>query len=160
MKLYELPEQLAVLDDLIDQGALDDDMLAVALETVGNLVEDKIDGITRLVKNWQAESDAISNEIVRLRDRQASLDNQMQRLKTYALDCLRAANMRKVKLPIVTAYIGTSKSVQVDVDVDALPEAYRRVVVSADKTALKKALDAGEIVDGVSIVENEYLVLR
>jgi hypothetical protein len=160
MKLYELPESLMILDDLIDQDALDDDMLGVAMDTLGNLVEDKMDGIARLVKNWKAESDAISDEIVRLRDRQASLDNQMRRLKDYALGCLRAANTRKVKLPIVTAYIGTSKSVQVDVDADALPEAYRRVVVSADKTALKKALDGGETIDGVSIVESEYLVLR
>jgi len=160
MKLYELPESLAILDDLVDQGGIEEETLQSALDSLGTQVEAKMEGIARLVRNWESEADAVDAEVRRLRDRSASLKKEARRLRDYALGCLRAANQRKVKLPIVTVWVGTSKSVQVTVEPEALPRAYQRITVSVNKTALKKALEAGETIEGAGIVESEYLAMR
>ena len=160
MKLYDLPESLRVLDELVDEGAIEDDMLRLALDQLGTSVESKMDGIARLVRNWESEADAVDAEIKRLRGRSESLRNEAKRVRDYALGCLQAANMRKVKLPIVTAYIGSTVSVEVTVEPEALPAEYQRVSVSVDKTALKKALQAGEVVEGAALVSSEYLAMR
>lgn len=160
MRLYELDESMAILEDLMDRDAIDEDMLGLALESLGQQVEDKMERIGKLVRNWQAESEALDAEIKRLRDRQMAIDSKVSRLRQYALQSLRAANLRRIKLPILTAYIGSSKRVEVLVEPDELPLAYQRITVGADRAALKTALEAGEVIEGAELVESEYLVVR
>jgi len=161
MKLYELTDaSLLVVEQLLQEDQLDEAGLQAALDAIGDAVEQKMDGIARLICNWEAESDALHDEIVRLRNRQSAIDNRVHRLKEYALQCLRRANLHRVRLPIVTAYIGRSTRVEVDVSPEEIPEQYRRISVSVDKRALKAALDAGDSVPGARLAESEYLVLR
>ena len=55
-----------------------------------------------------------------------------------------------------------SESVELDTFVDAsmLPEEYRKISYSADKTKLKKAIKQGVHIEGVEIVENEGVSVR
>jgi chromosome segregation ATPase len=161
MKLYELTnDSLLVVEQLLQEDQLDEDGLQAALDAIGEAVEQKLDGIARLIRNWEAETEALHDEIARLRDRQSAIDNRVRRLKDYALQCLQRANLHRVRLPIVTAYIGRSTRVEVDVPPEEVPEQYRRISVSVDKRALKEALDAGDSVPGARLAETEYLVLR
>ena len=52
-----------------------------------------------------------------------------------------------------TVSISWNHSTRVDVDMDALPNDWKRVKFEADKTAIKKALQSGESVDGAELVE-------
>jgi len=58
---------------------------------------------------------------------------------------------------------GIRKSSQVSVeDVNSLPKEYKTVKVTeaADKMAIKKALQAGEHIEGCSIIENQNLKIN
>jgi len=159
MKLYELPESLATLNDLVDEEAIDDKSLQMAIDLLGEQVEQKMDGIVRLVRNWEAEADAIDAEVRRLRGRSTALHNQAIRLREYAVGCLRAANRYKIKLPIATAYIGKSEALEITVPPEALPTQYVKVVLEPDKISIKQALKGGENIEGAELVQKEYLTI-
>lgn len=159
MKLYELPESLAALNDLVEEEAIDENGLQMAIDLLGEQVEQKMDGVVRLVRNWEAEADAIDAEVRRLRGRSTALRNQSKRLREYAINCLRAANRYKVVLPIATAYIGKSEAVEISVPPEALPTQYVKVVLEPDKMGIKQALKGGEVIEGAALVQKEYLVL-
>ena len=161
MKLYELDASLRVLEQVVDEGGeISPELMDLALNVLGSQVETKMENIAKLMRNWEGESDAIDAEIKRLRDRKSVIDKAADRLKEYALSCLQAAQMRRIKLPLVTAYIGTTSYVDLAVSPEELPEEFRRIKVEADKTAIKKALDAGQEIPGAAMAEREYLVLR
>lgn len=159
MKLYELPESLAALNDLVEEEAIDENGLQMAIDLLGEQVEQKMDGVVRLVRNWEAEADAIDAEVRRLRGRSTALRNQSKRLREYAVSCLKAANRYKVTLPIATAYIGKSEALEITVPPEALPTQYVKMVLEPDKISLKQALKGGEAIGGVELVQKEYLVI-
>lgn len=159
MKLYELPESLATLESLVDEEAIDENGLQMAIDLLGEQVEQKMDGIVRLVRNWEAEADAIDAEMRRLRGRSTALHNQSKRLREYAVNCLRAANRYKVTLPIATAYIGKSEALEITVPPEALPARYIKVVLEPDKMSIKQALKGGEAIEGAELVQKEYLLI-
>ena len=159
MKLYELPESLATLESLVEEEAIDENGLRIAIDLLGEQVEQKMDGIVRLVRNWEAEADAIDGEVWRLQGRSTALRNQSKRLREYAVNCLKAANRFKVTLPIATAYIGKSESVEITAPAEALPARYVKVVIEPDKAAIKRALRGGEVIEGAALVQKEHLVV-
>jgi len=159
MKLYELPESLATLNDLVDEEAIDDKSLQMAIDLLGEQVEQKMDGIVRLVRNWEAEADAVDEEVRRLRGRSVSLRNQSKRLREYAVNCLKAANRFKVTLPIATAYIGKTEVVEITAPMEALPAKYVKVILEPDKIGIRRALKGGEDIEGAELVQREYLLI-
>ena len=48
-------------------------------------------------------------------------------------------------------------SVVLDIDAEDLPEDYQKVTVEADKDALKYAIKAGEVIDGVNVETGEHV---
>ncbi|SEN95402.1 virus Gp157, partial [Peptostreptococcus russellii] len=69
---------------------------------------------------------------------------------------------KKIETSIGKLAIRTSKAVEISADINTLPDEYKRVktTVEANKTELKKALQSGEHIDGVEIVENYSLNIR
>ena len=51
-------------------------------------------------------------------------------------------------------------SVVLDVDPEDLPSDYQKVTIEADKDALKYAINAGEVIDGVNVVTGEHIRIR
>ena len=83
----------------------------------------------------------------------------MSRLKDNLLNAVKLFG----KFEVGTVTFGTRKSSSVIVeDVNALPGDYKKVKVTetADKTAIKKALKAGEQIEGCSIQESINLKIK
>jgi hypothetical protein len=45
-------------------------------------------------------------------------------------------------------------------DVSTLPTEYQKIKIEADKTAIKKALEAGEKIDGCVLVEKDNVIIK
>ena len=162
MKIYEIPGELRELLDRLDAdpdtGEVDGDALAAYAEYNAAAAE-KLEGTACYVRELKAEADAIKAEEERLAKRRKALENKSERLKNYMMPALEAMG-GKVKGVMASVRIGKSQAVTV-FDLDALPDAFKRVVtkVDPDKVALKKALKAGEDIPGAALEDRHSVVI-
>ena len=113
-----------------------------------------------VIKQRESFNDRIDDEIKRLQAMKKYNDTLVSRLKTNLLQAVSIfGNYEAGFLKIGTR---KSKQVVVDYDVNDLPKQYKTVKVTetADKVAIKKALESGETVYGCRLVENVNLQIK
>lgn len=135
--LHEYPE----LND--DVEALD---LALSSETT---LDETLDELARRYKGAAAFVKALAAEIEETKARKTRFELQGEAAKRIAFALLAAAGVQKRAVPLATFY--TSKGQQKvigDADPETLPERFQRRTIEPNRTEIKKALEAGEVVDG------------
>lgn len=162
LKLYEVTAQVAqALEDGFDPetGEMTPE-LANALAQF----EGKGAAVTAYILNLDAEAEAVNVAIKRLSARKSALANQSARLRDYL-----KRNMVLTGIERIDAMDGTFSArlergrdefIEIDEGV-TLPDALCRVKVEPDKTAIKAAIKAGELVpDGVRLVRRDRIAIR
>lgn len=120
--------------------------------------EQKVENIALYYKNLVAEAEMVKAEKNNMADRQKRLENKAESLKKYLAYALQG---EKFSTPKVAVSYRKSKSVEID-DGAELPKAYVKVeeVRKPDKKMLKEALEGGEKIDGVRLVEKQNLSVK
>ena len=116
-------------------------------------LESKSIAYLEVISQKEGFNDLVSNEIKRLQALKKRNDNLVNRLKENLLQAVKTFGEYQVG----THSFGTRKSSSIEVeDVNSLPKEFKviKVTESADKIALKKAIQGGQEIDGVSIVEH------
>jgi hypothetical protein len=157
MNLYEINEQLL---ELIEAREYAEDSLELeeAITELKMIRGDKIENIALYIKSLKADSEAIKAEEKKLAERRKAVDNKADRLQNYL-----QAMLNGDKFSTARCVVSYRKSVSVDVpNVDDIPLSFQRVEkkISADKTAIKKAIQAGENVHGASLIEKQNIVIK
>lgn len=141
------------LQRLVETGEFTPEEIADTLEGIGGALGDKLDAIMIHVRNLEGQANTLGEEAKRLADRKKSFERQAKDLKKYALVCLLASGLDKLKTVknTFTAVKGRA-SVVID-DESLLPNELVDVqtVVSPDKKAIKEALENGIEVPGAHI---------
>ena len=101
LKLYEISENIQYI---IDNEEISDEAKRDSLELLGFDFEDKVEATALAVKNMEAESKAIAEEIKSLQQRKKSLDNKVDWIKHYILFHMEQTNTPKV----ITAKVAVS----------------------------------------------------
>lgn len=164
MKLYEIDRALL---DVIESGySVDmdtgeilfspDDLDALEAER-----DAKLEACALYAKGLQAEADAIKAERDKLDKRLKSKQGKVDRLKSYITQSMLIHGDASLETARASLRIRRTKAVDV-FDSEALPFEYqrRKVSVTADKIALKKALQAGERIPGAMMVERASLTIK
>ncbi|MGX2956392.1 siphovirus Gp157 family protein [Ursidibacter arcticus] len=158
MKLYDLNESYQNLLELLDNEEFqDNEDIINALETIKEEFSEKADNVVRLIKNAEAEATAIAPELKRLTARKQARENLAKRLKQYLLENMTE---QKIKTNLFTISVAKTQAVDVQVPVNNLPLAYQKISIEPNKTELKKAIKAGEVIEGVSLIDSPYLAIR
>ena len=97
MKLYEIATEYQALLDAIENGEIPEEAIADTLESVTSLLEDKADNVACVIKNMQAEVDAIKAEEDRLATRRKVKEKRVEYLTKYLSDILLKAGYEKVE---------------------------------------------------------------
>lgn len=151
--LYEIDEEILNCVDM-ETGEIID------VERLGQLQlarEDKVEGIALWIKNLLSDADAIRSEEEKLAQRRKANENKAKNLKEYLSKFL---NGQKFKTPKVSISYRKSESVEVT-DISKLDDDYLKFAEpTVDKTKVKKALKAGTVLQGVSLVENQNIQIR
>lgn len=115
----------------------------------------------KVIANYQAESDAIDQEIKRLKAMKDSREKKIEWLKESVKKAMLVSGIEKVESPLFKLSVRRSEAVEVDM-VEALPNAFQNVknVVTADKVAIKEAIKRGENITGARLVENFNLQIK
>lgn len=169
MKLYEIEQ--SILDKMaeaeqqaIDNDGVVEDSIVEALEELQLEKETKIEGVALYIKNELALIEAIKVEQAVLMQRRKACENKVQRLKEFIGVFLNGEKLKTAKCNI--SYRNTqSVNVADTVDLEKLAEInkdYVKVTITREpvKKELKKAMDAGEDIYGVSLMPKRSTIIK
>jgi hypothetical protein len=160
MNLYEITQEAQYLAVLLETEELTAE-LEEALHINQFQLQEKVGNYAKVIANYQAESDAIDQEIKRLKAMKDSREKKIEWLKESVKKAMLVSGIEKLESVLFKISVRRSESVEVDM-VEALPNAFQNVknVVTADKVAIKEAIKRGENVIGARIVENFNLQIK
>lgn len=154
-----------LLDLETSEGVITPEMEA-RLDDLEGEAPDKLDALRWVAEQARAEAAHLKAEAARLRDSAQARLNLVQRLKDRAGELLSAYGdlhgEAKIKSQTHSFWMARTVSVQGPEDVKDWPAAYRREVVTVkiDRTLAKRALQDGEVLDGVFLVESTSIRWR
>lgn len=121
----------------------------------------KIENIALYIKNLLSEVIAIKEEEKALKARREAKERKAERLKEYLKSSLITFNEPSFETAKVALTFRTSKSVIIE-NLENLDKTYikEKVEYSADKTAIKKAIESGLTINGAYIQENKNLNIK
>lgn len=162
MKLFEIDERLAACVKINDDQAVDTETGEVidieAVEALEMERDAKIENIGLWIKDLTAQAEAIKAEKNKLAEREKSAKNKADRLKEFLTAYLGGKKFETAKVAIKFRSV---ESVNVP-DVAALPAEYIRTKITneADKTAIKNAIKAGEVIEGAELVKKQSISVK
>lgn len=147
MRLYEIDEAILGCIDTETGEILDADKLnALQIER-----EEKLENVALWIKNLTSDAEALKAEKQAFADRQKAAENKAESLKKWLTEALAG---EKFKTTRVAVSFRKTKSVQI-ADILLLDNKFLKYAEpTADKVAIKKAIEAGQEVAGATLVEN------
>lgn len=163
MKLYELSQNFRNLQQVLENAGEDENLKELVINSMKELECDlstKVENIVRLIKNLQAEVEALKAEEKRLAKERKIRENKIENLQGYLFDTISGLEKREVKGGIFTVSIKKNPPKTVVEDLNAIPRQFIVNTPSIDKKMLKEALKNGEIIEGAKLVQEESLKIR
>ncbi len=159
IELLENGFNLACID--AETGEIDEAKAAEYLEALQLERGEKVENIALYIKSLDSEAAAIKAEEKNLQARRTAKERKAERLREYLKSSMLAFNEKKFETARVALSFRSSKQVIVT-DIDKLDKAYvkEKVEYSADKTAIKKAIESGAVIDGAYIEEKQNLNIK
>ena len=162
MNLYEVSkefEELLQQAEMLaeDAGGEIPEGLAIMLDNAEMNLHEKLDNIIRYCKSLRADADALKKEAEMLRFRRDQKERKIAALESWVETC----GIEKWESP--AGVISSRKSQAVEVDLDAhIPHQFLvvKTTETADKVGLKAYIKAGNIVDGVRIIERRSVSIK
>lgn len=141
--LYKLADQVAELMDLED---IPDDAMRDTLDGLNMQIDDKVENLSKLIKNIEQDIPAIDAEIKRFQKRKKTSENKSAFFKRYIVDCLTKANLKSAGSATNGASLVSGRDVVDIPDEKAVPDDYMNVTttIKPDRAKALKALKEGQ----------------
>jgi hypothetical protein len=160
MNLYEITQEAQYLAALLETEELTPELEA---ELLINQEQLQIKGINyaKVISNYQSESDAIDAEIKRLKSMKESRDKKVTWLTESLKKAMLVSGIEKIESPLFKISLRRSEAVEVEIP-EALPVDWqvKKITITADKVAIKKAIKEGYSITGARLVENLNLSIK
>lgn len=155
MKLYDIAEIYENLENIDDEVAV-----VAAMDAVDAALEEKLESTAKVIRNLESEAEALEAEEKRLKARKTAVKNRIADIKGYVQENLEAMGKDKVSSGIFKWSIqANAPSVNI-LDENLIPDDYWKIERKPMKTEIKKAMEAGELMEGVELVRTKSLRLR
>lgn len=163
--LYQISKDL---EAVIDGGLVFDTETGEVIWDSDNLedlqaaFDDKLEACGLFLKNLNAEAKAIREEEKALAERRRIIERKAERMNAYVLDAL-LDKVEGHKFSTPRLALSTRKTASVGItDETLLPDDFVTVktTMQPDKSAIKKAIKAGESVPGACIIEDYSLQVK
>ena len=160
MRLFELNEALYEIQKEIE-ATTDSELvgaLHLRIEQLEIAREEKIYSYCSMIKNLEAESEAIETYIIKFRDRVASIDKSINFLKESLFITLEG---NKWSMGVHKVGYSSSKSTEV-FDESLIPEMFKVVetVTSYPKMKIKEAIESGVEVPGARLISKKNIQVK
>lgn len=160
--IYELNKDYAELSAMLEAAETPEEIEAIknTLEMLDCSIEEKIENTAKYMVNVEADIQGINAEIDRLNKIKKSKESTVETLKNNIEYSMKQKGIEKLEVGTFKAYYKKSESVEIT-NLDVIPADYiTRVEIKPDKVAIKKAIKAGEVVDGAHIQTNMNFYIK
>jgi hypothetical protein len=149
---------LAALADL----DIDPQTAADTLEAIQGDITDKLQAVIAYSLELDILAAGASEAAKRMQDRAKSLMARVEWLRAYALQSMQVCGIPDVSNDEFSAKVAKKPASVVILDSATLPGEYVTVKMTSapDKVALKKAIESGAIIDGVSLQQGFRLAIK
>ena len=160
MNLYELTAEAQMIASLLETEELTPELEAMLIINQQELTQKSIDYV-KVIRNKEADSNAIEAEIKRLKAMKDANDRVTDRMKLMVKNSMMTSGIDKIESSLFKLSLRRSEAVEV-VNIDQLPESLTVVkkTVSADKVKIKEQIKNGIPVEGAVLVENFNLQIK
>lgn len=164
LTLYQIADEYLRDLDRLNEADLDDQTFADTLESLGGELEVKATNVAMFIRNLEANADAIKAAEAAMYARRKALENKVERIKTYLLDNMMRTGITKIECPYFKlSVVDNPESVVID-SLTAVPAEFMRQPEppppAPDKVALKEALKAGKVIDGIRLERKKSLRIK
>jgi hypothetical protein len=164
LTLYSLSANyLQALDFLTDPEAdLPAETVKDTLEALAGELEDKAVNVAKFLRNMEAMAEAIKVAEADMAKRRKALESRAQWMKDYLKGNMEHTGISKIECPYFKLSIQNNPAAVHIFDEGAIPAQFKEQVITwkIDKTAIKKAILAGQSVAGASLVNGTRLVIK
>lgn len=159
--LYELANNyLDVLSRVPEDEDAAEDM-ANAVSELNDAIEVKAENIVKYIRNLQAESDQITEEIGKLEMKRRAKDNRIDWLRNYLAEQMKSVGLRELKAGIFDVKFRRNPPRVEVVQQSAIPQEYWIPQLPKLSLALiKEDLQKGMEVPGTALVNGESITIR
>ena len=157
LALYTIAEAFSKLDEMVEN----DGSLVEYLDGVQMQLQEKVNNIVRYSRNLELTAEMIDVEIKRLSELKSAYKNKSESLKDYISYSMKKNGIEKVETDIARLSFRKSQTVEIE-DISKLPERFvvTKVSKTADKKAIKEAIENGEAVEGARIDNHNNLQIK
>lgn len=165
MSLYEIDSRIKeIIDSIYDAADENGEVGEIDLTELKELQaarETKLENIALYAKNLAVEASAIKEEENTLSERRKRLESKCERLKAILINAMREDGNKKISSPRFEAVLRDSKKTEI-LDESLIPEEYIKTKIekTPDKTAIKKAIEAGADVAGATVITNTTITIK
>jgi hypothetical protein len=154
MNLYQITQEAQYLAALLETEELTPELEAELLINQEQLQTKGIN-YAKVIANYQSEADQIDAEIKRLKTMKESRDKKVTWLTESLKKAMLVSGIEKIESPLFKISLRRSEAVEVEIP-EALPVDWqvKKVTITADKVAIKKAIKEGYSITGARLVEN------
>ena len=165
MSLYEIDTRIReIIDSIMDAADENGEIGEIDLTELHELQEAreiKLENIALYAKNLASEASAIKEEEITLADRRKRLERKSERLKGILINAMKEDGNKKISSPRFEAVLRDNKKTEI-IDAEQIPEEFivTKIEKNPDKTAIKKAIEAGQDVAGAAVVINTTITIK
>ena len=165
MRLFEFADGIRNCVTETDVDPETGEISAEAIERMTSLdmgFDAKAEAVAGFLLEIEAEGKAIKAAEGELNKKRKSRENQVERLKSYLYDCLKAAGKTKAGGDVFHVAIQANASQALVIENEGIIPSIFRIVPEPviDTESLKKSLLAGNAVPGARLVRGEHLRIR
>lgn len=162
MSLYSLSQDLQnALDNLVYDEETGEILSGwEAVEALDMALDKKLENCALAYKNCLADVAAIAGEIKSFQKRKKSAENTAERLKNSIQKTMEDTGKTKFETTRAALSFRQSESVNFTDKKAIPPEFMRQKDPEPDKTAIKKAIKAGQAVPGAELISNRNLQIK
>lgn len=152
--LYELTGDYLQLMEMLYDDEADPQAVADTMEGIGGEIEDKADGYAKIIRQLTADADTLKTEIARMTERKKALEEKAEKLKSTLKVAMETTGKTKFKTACFSFSIANNPVAVVLDDPKRVPWQYLTPQEpKIDKTAIKKAMEAGADFEGIAHME-------
>lgn len=159
--LFKITEKARELSLALESGELTPDL---ENELVINQTElqEKAVNYGYVVKSFEADISAIDEEMKRLKALKDAKNNAIDRMKESVLNAMQIYGIEKVESPTLKLSIRNNPESVIIPFQELLEDRFlvSKTSLSADKVAIKKAIQNGENIEGATLVRTQSLVIK
>ena len=158
MNLYEMTVSAKYLDDLLENGDIDERTVEDTIASMS--VEDKLEDYCKVIRQFEADAALYREEEKRMAEKRKTAEKAVERLEAAVIRYMAASGKEKQKCGVFDLRVRHNKAVDI-LDESLIDGTYLIAQpTKIDKAAIRKVLLSGETVNGAVLKVSDSITIK